>query len=354
MDVPTWVWIATACGLLALVLGDLLLADRGARSMTAARCARRLGFAVGCASLFAAGLWLLAGAQPAGQFVAGYLTEYSLSADNLFVFLVLMGRFAVPAVLEHRVLLVGLVIALVARSAVIAAGAAALNAFSAMFYLFGAFLLYTAVGTARAGRDSVTPGETESEPGSRLLRMLRRVLPVTERYDGSRLLTRIGGRRRATPLLLAMVVIGGTDVLFALDSIPAVFGLTQDAFIVFTTNALALMGLRPLYFLLAGLLRRLTYLPYGLAVLLGFIGVKLVLEALRQNSLPFLNHGHPVDVPVPGTGFSLAFVAGVLIATTLLSLARTWGVRASDATAAGLHDEPRPSTRCETRHPDQL
>lgn len=323
MNVPTWVWIVTAIGLPALVLGDLLLADRGERRMTVARCTRRLAFAVGCAAVFAAGLWLLAGGQPAGQFAAGYLTEYSLSADNLFVFLVIIGRFAVPAVHEHRVLLVGLLIALAARSAVIAAGAAALAAFSAVFYLFGAFLLYTAVGTARAGHGAAVPAESDSEHGTRLLRLLRRVLPVTDRYHGSRMIAREGGRRRATPMLLAMAVIGGTDVLFALDSIPAVFGLTQDAYLVFATNAFALMGLRPLYFLLAGLLRRLAYLPYGLAILLGFIGVKLVLEALRQNSLPLINHGHGLDVPVPSTAFSLAFVAGVLVATTLLSLLRT-------------------------------
>jgi tellurite resistance protein TerC len=207
------------------------------------------------------------------------------------------------------------VIALVMRGLFIAVGAAAINALSWVFYLFAAFLIYTAVNMVRQG---IGGDEEWKEP--RVLGLVRRVLPVTENYHGSKTTVRVNGKRWATPMLIVMIAIGLTDLLFALDSIPAIFGLTQEAFLVFSANAFALMGLRQLYFLLGGLLNRLIYLPYGLAVILGFIGVKLVLHALHENELPFLNGGQPIPVPEIGIGLSLSVIVGVLAITTIASL----------------------------------
>ena len=240
-----------------------------------------------------AGLWYFAGGVAAGEFFAGYITEYSLSVDNLFVFVIIMAAFKVPAVHQHRVLLVGIVIALVMRGVFIAVGAAAINAFSWVFYLFAAVLIVTAVNLARQGSEHDDAEFRENAA----LRALRRLLPVTDDYHGARSVVRVNGRRMVTPMLIVMFAIGSTDLLFALDSIPAIFGLTQEPYLVFTANAFALMGLRQLYFLLGGLLSKLVYLSYGLSVILGFIGVKLVLHALHENNLPFLNGGQPVPVP---------------------------------------------------------
>ncbi len=231
-------------------------------------------------------------AQKATEFFAGYVTEWSLSVDNLFVFLVILARFAVPAMHRQRVLLVGVGIALVLRAIFIVAGAAALSAFSWVFYIFGAFLLWTAFTVAREG--GAEEGEVEYKE-NRVTRWVRKVLPATDDYRGAALWVRENGKRLVTPMLLVMVAIGTTDVLFALDSIPAIFGLTQDPYIVFTANAFALMGLRQLFFVVQGLLTRLMYLSYGLAVILGFIGVKLIFQALRENSLPFINGGEPLE-----------------------------------------------------------
>jgi tellurite resistance protein TerC len=273
-------------------------------------------FYVALAVVFGLGIWYFAGGTYAGEFFAGYITEYSLSVDNLFVFVIIMTSFAVPAVHQHRVLLVGIVIALVMRGLFIAVGAAAINALSWVFYLFAAFLIYTAVNMVRQG----IAGDEEEWTEPRVVRLVRRVLPVTEDYHGSKTTVRIDGKRWATPMLIVMVAIGLTDLLFALDSIPAIFGLTQEAYLVFSANAFALMGLRQLYFLLGGLLNRLIYLPYGLAVILAFIGVKLVLHALHENELPFLNGGEPLPVPEIGIGLSLSVIVGVLVITTVASL----------------------------------
>ncbi|MGH3588021.1 MAG: TerC/Alx family metal homeostasis membrane protein, partial [Pseudonocardia sp.] len=216
---------------------------------------------------------------------------------------------------QHRVLLVGIVIALVMRGLFIAVGAAAINALSWIFYLFAAFLIYTAINMIRQG---IGGDEEWTEP--RLVGVVRRILPVTGEYHGAKTTVRLDGKRWATPMLIVMVAIGLTDLLFALDSIPAIFGLTQEPFLVFTANAFALMGLRQLYFLLGGLLQKLIYLPYGLAVILSFIGVKLVLHALHENELPFLNNGEPIPVPEVGIGLSLSVIVGVLVITTIASL----------------------------------
>jgi tellurite resistance protein TerC len=231
------------------------------------------------------------------------------------VFVIIMSRFAVPAAYQQRVLTVGIVLALVMRAIFIAVGAAAIARFSWVFYLFGAFLIYTAWKLARHKDEDTDPKDNV------VLRAVQRVLPTTTEYHGARLLTRVNGRALVTPMVVVMIAIGTTDLLFALDSIPAIFGLTKEPFLVFTANAFALMGLRQLYFLIGGLLDRLVYLSYGLAVVLGFIGVKLTLEALHTNTLPFLADGHPIhvgpDIPIT---VSLGFILGTLIVTTVASL----------------------------------
>lgn len=265
---------------------------------------------------------------PTMEYLAGYITEKSLSVDNLFVFLVIMTRFAVPPKYRSRVLLVGIAVALILRAIFIAAGAAALDAFSALFYIFGAFLIYTAWGLAKESEEDTAGKEYEE---GRLVRFVRRLYPVTDGYREGRVTVKEAGQRMVTPMLLVMVAIGSTDVLFALDSIPAIFGLTQDPFIVFTANAFALLGLRQLYFLVQGLLQRLVYLHYGLAAILAFIGVKLVLHALHENNLPFINGGEHVSVPEVSIGLSLSVILAILVVSTVASLLATRGGGKLDA-----------------------
>jgi tellurite resistance protein TerC len=321
MDVPFWVWAVTIVGLLAVLALDLAIVGRRPHEVGVREAARWVAVYVGLAALFAAGLSLVAGQARATEFIAGYVLEYSLSVDNLFVFLLIMSGFAVPRVHQHRVLLFGILIALVLRGGFILAGAAVVARFSWVFYLFGAFLVLTAVKVVTGG------GEDEEFRENAALRLLRRVLPMTDDYVGTRSVIRrrtAAGRMRflVTPMLLVMLAIGTTDLLFALDSIPAIFGLTRDPYIVFTANLFALMGLRQLYFLLGGLLQKLVYLSWGLGIILAFIGVKLVLEALHTNTLPFVNDGRPVDVPMISIQLSLGVIVGVLIVTTVASLIR--------------------------------
>ncbi len=315
MNVPVWLWFVTIGGLAAIILADLFLVDHKPHAVTIKEATRWVLFYIGLAVLFGLGVWLFAGGGFAGEFFAGYITEYSLSVDNLFVFVIIMSSFAVPAIHQHRVLLVGIVIALVMRGLFIAVGAVAINALSWVFYLFAAFLVYTAVNMVRQGI-----GEEEEWNEPRVVRLVRRVLPVTEEYHGSKTTVVLDGKRWVTPMLIVMIAIGLTDLLFALDSIPAIFGLTQEPYLVFTANAFALMGLRQLYFLLGGLLKKLIYLSYGLAVILAFIGVKLVLHALHETELPFINGGEPVPVPEVGIGLALSGSVGVLAVTTVVSL----------------------------------
>jgi tellurite resistance protein TerC len=256
-------------------------------------------------------VWLLAGGAYAGEFFSGYLTEYSLSVDNLFVFLVIMSSFKVPVIHQHRVLLIGILIALVLRSVLIMAGSLVISKFFAIFYLFGAFLIFTAYRMAR----SYDKHDEDMYSENVVLRWLRKVVPVTKDYRGSRSFIRENGKRAVTPMLVVIVAIGTTDLLFALDSIPAVFGLTQQPFLVFAVNAFALMGLRQLYFLIGGLLSKLVYLPIGLAVLLMFIGAKLILEVLHTDSLPFVPGNQSLAVPVISTTVSLIVVVSVLLVT---------------------------------------
>jgi tellurite resistance protein TerC len=318
MDVPTWVWLATVAGLGALFALDLVIVDRKPHAVGIAEATRWVIFYLACAVAFGLGVWLCAGSGFAVEFAAGYLTEYSLSVDNLFIFVIIMAAFRVPAIQQHRVLLIGIVLALAMRGLFIAAGAALISHFSWVFYLFGALLLY--LGWRQIQQREHDPTFQENA----VLRTLRKLIPVTDDYEGSRLTVVRAGKRWFTPMVVVMIAIGSIDLVFALDSIPAIFGLTQEPFLVFTANAFALMGLRQLYFLIGGLLRRLVYLSIGLGVILGFIGVKLVLDALNENSVPFLNSGQPLDwVPTVGIELSLGVIVVVLLMTAGASMLAT-------------------------------
>lgn len=321
MDVPTWVWAATSLGVLGLIVFDFYAHVRTPHEPTFRESATWSAVYIALAIVFGIGLTLVWGTSHGGEYFAGYITEKSLSVDNLFVFLIIMTRFAVPRAYQQKVLLVGVAIALVLRGLFIWAGAAAIANFSWVFYIFGAFLLYTAVKLAREDHDSEAPAEYHENV---LMRVVRRVLPSTPEYHGDRLTVVRAGRRLVTPMLVVMIAIGSTDVLFALDSIPAIFGLTKEPYIVFTANAFALLGLRQLYFLLGGLLQRLVYLSEGLAVILGFIGVKLILEALHTNELPFINGGeHVAWAPEIPIWLSLTIILGTLTVATVASLIKT-------------------------------
>lgn len=306
MTVPTWVWLVTILGLVAVIVVDLLLVDSRPHVFGPKEATRWVIFYVVAALAFGVVIGIWQGPGYAGEYYAGYLTEYSLSVDNLFVFVLLMSSFAVPAQLQHRVLLIGVVIALILRTIMILIGAAVIAKFIGVFFLFGAFLMWTAWKVWRSGEEEPDPD------GNRFIQFVRRHVPSTTEYDGSKLVTVRDGRRLITPMLLVILAIGTTDLLFALDSIPAVFGLTQEAYIVFCVNAFALMGLRQLYFLLAGLLDKLIYLNRGLAIILFFIGVKLVLEAAHSTINP--------SIPTIPTFASLAFIVVVLVITAWLSI----------------------------------
>ena len=315
MNIPGWIWAATLTLYAVLFVIDLLVVGRRPHIPSTAECVRWLSLYIGIAVAFGFAMWWWAGRDYAIQFFAGWVTEYSLSVDNLFVFLLIMARFFVPRELQQSVLMYGIFIALILRAIFIALGAAVIAQYSWVFYIFGAFLVFTAVKLA-------TEGETDDDEyrENALVRWVSRIVSTTPEFHGTRLHTIVDGKKLWTPMLLVLLSLGTTDLVFALDSIPAIFGLTQEAYIVFAANVFALLGLRQLYFLLGDLLNRLIYLSIGLAIVLGFIGVKLVLEAMHTNSLPFLNGGGPFEVPVPSTGLSLAVIVGVLTITTVASL----------------------------------
>ncbi|MGW7198947.1 TerC family protein [Streptomyces chryseus] len=307
MDVSMTLWVLTILGLVALIAVDFLI-GRKPHDVSIKEAGIWTVVWIVLAVLFGVGLLVFGTAQASGEFFAGFITEKSLSVDNLFVFVLIMAKFSVPSHLQQRVLLIGVLIALVLRAIFIAAGAAVIANFSWIFYIFGAFLIYTAwklIQEARADE------EEEAFEENRLLKSIENRFGVADRYHGTKLFIRNNGKRVLTPLMVVMLAIGTTDVLFALDSIPAIFGLTQDPYIVFTANAFALMGLRQLYFLIGGLLKKLVHLSYGLSVILGFIGVKLVLHALHESGV------HVPEISIP---FSLAVICGVLIITTITSL----------------------------------
>lgn len=272
--------IAALAVLCLILVADLLLVIKRPHVPSMRECATWIGFYVGLALVFAMVLYFVGGMAPASEFVTGWLLEYSLSIDNLFVFIVIMAKFAVPRRYQQEVLMVGIIIALIARALFIVAGAVLIENFAWIFYIFGLFLLWTAW--------KQTQEEGEDDGDSFIMRGVRRLFPVSESYDGNKLRTVVNGKKLFTPMLLVFITIGLTDVMFALDSIPAIFAVTQSPFLVFTANLFALMGLRQLYFLLGGLLERLAYLHYGIAAILGFIGIKLMIHAIHEAPLDFI------------------------------------------------------------------
>jgi tellurite resistance protein TerC len=320
MNVSTTVWVVSLLVLTAVLLVDLFVIGRRPHEPSIKESSLWVSLYVGLALLFGVGVAVTAGATPAAEFYTGWLTEYSLSVDNLFVFVIIMSRFAVPRQYQQKVLLIGIVLALVMRGLFIAAGSALISQFSWVFYIFGAFLIYTAINFARQGE----PDEEDFKENL-LIRWSRKALPLSKEFDGGKLTTvSAAGKRLFTPMLIVMIAIGTTDLIFALDSIPAIFGITQEPYLVFTANVFALMGLRQLYFLLGGLLDRLVYLNIGLAVVLGFIGVKLVLEALADNNVPFINGGEHVGwAPHIPIWLSLTVILGTLAVATIASLVKT-------------------------------
>ncbi|GAA1598822.1 TerC/Alx family metal homeostasis membrane protein [Streptomyces globosus] len=320
MDVSTTLWVLTIAGLSLLIGADFLI-GRKPHDVSVKEAGIWTVVWIALAVLFGLGLLFFGSAQASQEFFAGFITEKSLSVDNLFVFVLIMAKFSVPSHLQQRVLLVGVLIALVLRAVFIAAGAAIITSFSWVFYLFGAFLIFTAwklIQEARAGE------EEEEFEENRLLKSIEKKFGVADRYHGTKLSVISNGKRVLTPLMIVMLAIGTTDILFALDSIPAIFGLTQDPYIVFTANAFALMGLRQLYFLIGGLLKKLVHLSYGLSVILGFIGVKLVLHALHESGV----HVPEISIPV-----SLGVICGVLVITTITSLIAARKQEAAEAAA---------------------
>jgi tellurite resistance protein TerC len=320
MDVPFWVWALTITVIVGMLIFDFVGHVRTPHAPTLRESAIWSAVYVAIAVVFGLLILWFYGAEYGGEYFAGYITEKSLSVDNLFVFVLIMASFGVPRELQQKVLLFGIAFALVLRTVFILVGAAAIENFSWVFYVFGGFLVYTAYAQARSGGH--TGDEDYRENG--VLRLARRILPTTQEYHSDRLTTTVDGKRFITPLFIALIAIGSADILFAVDSIPAIFGLTQETFLVFTANAFALLGLRQLFFLLDGLLDRLVYLAYGLAVILGFIGAKLLIHALHTNELPFINGGeHVTVIPEIPTWLSLTVILATLAVTTVASLARS-------------------------------
>jgi tellurite resistance protein TerC len=313
------IWIITIAITIAFFVFEFFAHVRTPHEPTIGESARWSAFYIGLALLFGVGIGLVSGWDFGGEYFAGYLTEKALSIDNLFVFLIVMTGFAVPRRYQQKVLMIGIIIALIMRGAFIAVGATLIENYSWVFYIFGALLLVLAYRQAFSSH--------ESDPANgRVVQFARRILPITDEYHGDRISVKVNGKRFFTPMLLTIVAIGFIDLIFAVDSIPAIYGLTNEAYIVFTANAFALMGLRQLYFLIGGLLERLVYLAQGLAVILGFIGAKLVFHALYVNELPFINGGKSVDwAPEIPIWFSLLFIGLTIAVATVLSLRKTRG-----------------------------
>jgi tellurite resistance protein TerC len=318
VSVPVLEWVVIVIVTIAVLLFDIVIVARHPREPTMRECTIALSVYIGLALVFGIWVWLFHGHQFALEFFAGWITEYSLSVDNLFLFIVIMATFKVPKVYQQQVLLVGIVLALVFRGIFIALGALAIQRFSWVFYIFGAFLVYTAVGLARdAHRDA--------DPENAAVRFARRHLNTTDQWRGLKLYVKDGSGRRLTPMLFVILALGSTDLIFALDSIPAIFGITREPYLVFAANVFALMGLRQLYFMLANLLQRLVYLSKGVGAVLFFIGIKLMLQALRENNLPFINGGKHVDVPEVPTLLSLGVILVTLAVAAAASLSTTRG-----------------------------
>jgi tellurite resistance protein TerC len=324
MNVDIWVWVATILILVTVLAVDFIYQVRNPHEPTFRESAIQSAIYIILALLFTfvvGGVW---GSQFAQEYFAGYITEKSLSVDNVFVFLVIFTQFAVPRELRSQALLIGVGLALFLRFIFILLGAAFIENFSWAFYIFGAFLLLTALKILKDTYDGLKDNGHSEYSGGRIIAAIQKFIPSTDEYHGNKMVIKVSGKRLATPLLMVMIAIGFTDLLFALDSIPAIYGLTDVPYIVFVANVFALLGLRQLYFLLGGLMERLKYLGIGLSIILGWIGIKLVIHALHKNELPFINGGDKVTlVPEIGTELSLFVILITLLVTTIWSLAAT-------------------------------
>ena len=319
MDVTTTEWLITVGVTIAVLMFDIIYVARRPHEPTMKECAIALSIYVGLALLF--GLWVLGyhGGDYAIEFYTGWLVEYSLSIDNLFIFIIIMASLNVPRKYQQEALLVGIILALIFRAVFIALGKVAIDNFSWVFYIFGAFLVYTAYTMVKSYRNH----DDEQRDENKLVKFARKHFNATDEYHGMKLFIRRNGKRMITPMFIVILALGSTDIMFALDSIPAIYGITQEAYLVFTANVFALMGLRQLYFLLGDMLRRLVYLSLGLSFILAFIGVKLVLHALHQNEVPFINDGQHVPVPEINSLMSLGVVVVALAVTAVASLAKS-------------------------------
>lgn len=315
MEVTGLQWLVTILIIAGLLAFDFVFHVRKAHEPTVKEAAIWSAIYISIAVLFGLYIFVTNGPSAATEFYAGYITEEALSVDNLFVFMIIMGTFRVARENQQKVLLFGIIFAIFARGVFIFAGAAIINSFAWVFYIFGLVLLMTAGNLLK---DELTEGDDEAD--NIMVRLAKKYLKTSDHFDGDKLFTLENGKRVMTPMMLVMVAIAGSDLLFALDSIPAIFGLTQSVYIVFVATAFSLMGLRQLYFLIDGLLDRLVYLSYGLATILAFIGVKLILHAMHENNLPFINHGESVHVVEITTEMSLLVIVGVLVITVLASL----------------------------------
>ena len=316
MNVSAIEWAITLGVTLAVLFIDVVVFARQPHEPSKRECVTALVVYVGLAIMFGLWVWNFHGSQFGLEFYAGWLTEYSLSIDNLFIFIIIMASFNVPKIYQQQALLVGIVLALIFRGIFIALGAVAIEQFSWIFYIFGAFLVFTAI---RLAFDT----DHSDDADNAVVRFAKTYLNTTDRWDGLKLYIKQDGKRLMTPMFLVIVALGTTDLLFAVDSIPAIYGLTSEPYLVFTANVFALMGLRQLYFLLGDLLQRLVYLSQGLAFILLFIGVKLLLHALHENELPFVNGGEPLNVPEIPTLLSLAVIVLTLLITMVASLIKT-------------------------------
>jgi tellurite resistance protein TerC len=318
VEISTLEWAITIGVTVAVLLFDVIIIARDPHEPTLKECATALSVYIGAAVVFGVWIWLGHGHEMGVQFFAGWLTEYSLSIDNLFVFIILMAALRVPREYQQEALMVGIILALIFRGIFIALGYQLISNFSWVFYVFGAFLVYTAYSLVKSYRSH----EDEHPEENRVVKFAQSHLNVGDEFRGLKLWYQQNGARVVSPMLIVIIALGTTDLLFALDSIPAIFGITEEPYLVFTANVFALMGLRQLYFLLGGLLERLVYLSLGLSFILAFIGVKLVLHALHENELPFINGGEHVDVPDISSLLSLAVIVATLAITAVASLAK--------------------------------
>ncbi|GAA1914043.1 TerC family protein [Microbacterium aoyamense] len=335
LDLPIWFEVGSLVVLTLILVADLLLILKRPHIPSTRESTLWVVFYVTLALIFAGLMWIFSTPEYAGQFIAGWLTEYSLSIDNLFVFVLIMSQFAVPRRYQQEVLMVGIIIALILRGIFILLGAAVIENFSWIFYIFGAFLVWTAWRQAFPGGDH----DDDVKQENFVVRLLRRTIDISDHYDGAKIRTVVNGKKMFTPMLIVFVAIGVTDLLFAIDSIPAIFGITQSPFIVFTANIFALMGLRQLYFLLGGLLDRLRYLHYGIAFILAFIGLKLVFHAMHVNELPFINGGEHIEwAPEISTWMSLGVIIVAMAVATIASLIASARDKKTAPDAASIDD----------------